>query len=454
MTRFFLLYPFRWLRRLFRRQRRALFKTIVNTFVFGATRTGKTVCTGRTLISTLVKPRVGFLGLCVKVNEGDNLVSTLSRSCPREQVIHVTPGSKWTFDPLSAYYALKGASATEAAKMLVELSEMAGRFQGKPSEPFWAIGTQRCLYYSLCILEIAFTRPTTAQLYQFLTCLPDVTDMKREKVGDEIRPSRFDLSFAGRTAKLAIDKVPPSRADEFMRAWDWLTQEWPAVPDRTRSGFQQGAIQAAFPFMQAPVADLCKGNTLGLELLNQGYKIILDVPVLRWGLPALLWQGAVRYITDLAMLDRPRTATPVIKYCDEYQWLAMPAHDARVATVSSESRYTHCFLAQSVQTMLDALGGTDQARAQMDSILGNSVLKIFHWTDCEHTQKLMAQLSGQMKEFMASSGGGDAANYLKPEWGQQLKRAGLPHGYSESLVIEAGKPARIEQIPMILFKEK
>ncbi len=463
-------------------------RSVASTFVFGATRVGKTSAYGRwfNLLGLAPptrrrRPKAGMLGLTVKVSEGENLARTALMVRPPGDVVHVKPGSNHTCDILAAYCGLKGASAAECANMFGSLAELAARYNKRPEESFWAFGRQRVLYFVLVLLIAVFTRPSTSQLYRFLVELPtSVKDFEKKDDGT----SKYSESFCGQVARAALqaalgDGFPPEKRNEVTNALLWLSGEWATIPEKTRESYRQTCLNVVFPFTQEPVASLCAGNTFGPELIDRDGKVlILDVPVIRYGLPALLYQGAFRYICDLYMLDRTRNARVVYKYVDEYQYLAMPEWDGKVATVCAESNYFHCYMTQSVSTVLESLGGTPLAREQLNSILGNSVCKAFFWTDDEATQKLMAHLSGQHKELMMSGGGGDAGSYdpfldatgrhrptahvhfseswapvFRPEWAMGLLRGGRPHFACEALLVVAGEPPRVERIPQILLPE-
>jgi hypothetical protein len=467
----------------------------VHTLVFGPSRVGKTTAIGRWLNTLWLRPppaprkwlgrfrkrdpprpAVGMAGFCVKVGEGHNLVRTALAVRPPEDVIWVQPGPRnpWRFDPLVAYCGLRGATPAGATDMMNELADLAGRFNQRPEESFWALGRMRVLYFCLVTLIGAFRRPRVEQLYRFLTELP-ASPKAFERVDGQ--PSAYERSFCGRVMRQAIAEADDALVAELTRAKAWLTEEWAAIPDKTRESYRQSCLNVVFPYTQEPIASLCGGDTLSLDrIADGGQVVVLDVPVLRFGLPAVLYQGAFKYLLDRHMTDRPDDARPVYAFVDEYQWLAMPRNDVRTATIAAQSRYHHCYLTQSVQTLLEAFGGTPQAQAQLDSLLSNSLVKAFHWTDDHRDQQLMAQLSGQTKRLMLSGNGGDPTAYdpwadalgthrgaasvqfseawepvFRPEHALTLQRGGPPRFACDVLLFEAGAAPRIERIPQLLF---
>lgn len=406
-----------------------------NTFLLGATRSGKTTSSGRALFREWMRerpppprgwflrpppprpPPPGLLGLTVKANEADNLVE-MARLAGREaDVVRVSPGGKWAGCPLAALMRLPGMSAASAAKLLTELARITGGNAGKESELFWAQSRQRHFHFALVLLWAAFATPRLADLYRFVTSLPYGTEDAAGKGG-------FRSGLAAKAVVLAANGARKDDA-EVAHAVAWVLEEWPCTHDKLRESYRQDMLSVVFPAMQEPVASLLAGDSLRPGLLDDGAVVILDLPTLKFGASGALFQSLWGCVFDLAMVGRPRTARTVMKWVDEVQWLLLPDWSTRIATVSSEARYFHVYMSQTLPTLYAALGG-ESAKDQVASLLSNSPLKVWHWNDCPATGEYASRMVGQYKGQAFSGGSGaEAYDLFEDLAGRHRPKAGV-----------------------------
>lgn len=463
----------------------------VNTVVLGDTRSGKTSATARQLLTRWLRPTpapvagrrlrfwkrpaaptpakpAGLLALCVKPSDAANYQATLALADRAADSVVVAPGGPWMCDPLAAYFALPGSSPAGAAKLVGTLATLADRNDGKGGDPFWQQAGETLNYYALVALA-SVGKPKFGELYAFLRSMP---------FGNEdIAAGTFQSGFAGRVMARAVANPSPKHASAMPAVIEYVTRTWPSMPDKMRESVRQVALSAAFPFSVPPVSELCAGDTLTPHLADAGKCIILDVPVLRFGTPGLLWQSAFRMVTDLTMLDRdPTTASNVIVLMDEFQWLALPDWDLKVATVCSESKYFGVRLAQTLPVLYAALGTAQQAEHQVAGLLANAPLKVGHYTGCPVTQKYFSELVGQSKQFLlggsVSNDGYDLVADLagtrrpaaglsfheqwhpkfRPERMTTFRRGGPDNEWTtDALVAVAGREPAVEAIPQLIL---
>ncbi len=148
------------------------------------------------------------------------------------------------------------------------------------------------------------------------------------------------------------------------------------------------------------------------RLAEDGKIVVMGVPVLEGGFPAMLIQGIVRYNFQRALLRRDiqESPRPVFIEADEFQ-SSLSSMDQDFFALSRAFRVINICLTQNIPNLYAALGGEQRGKAQVDSILGNLNTKILMANSCSITNNFASSLLGTCRRYrfgtsVTSSGNG------------------------------------------------
>lgn len=465
-----------------------------HTTILGQTRSGKTSSSGRQLMLAWLSPRApppqgfmdrlwgrpppparpppGFLGCVVKPDEGDNLCRTLKLAGRENDVVRVTVGGPWHCDPLHAYMGFRGRSVAQAANLIGQLSTVVSRGNrgGDGENGFWRMEGEQLLYVTVGALAAALDRPTMRQVLDFLSALP---------TPESVKSGSIRKTFYHRVMQAGGVRGGGAFPREFETAVQYFTGRWLRMPDKTRESITPHAVQLVFPFCVSPIAELCEGaQALHPSILTEGACVILDVSILRYGLPALMYQCMMKMLCDVFLMDHAAGQANVIAWQDEYPWMCIPQWDLKVQTTAAEAGYVQVKLFQTIPVLIDSVGGPHPEQF-CAGLLANSALVLTHAvSNCTMTQELMSRRCGDRKQLMFSaSGGGQPYDLFGDLTGQRnpscqvsfseqyqpnvrphelsrLRTGGPDNGWvCDALCMQTGKPHQWVSVPQVIFQE-
>jgi type IV secretory pathway TraG/TraD family ATPase VirD4 len=174
---------------------------------------------------------------------------------------------------------------------------------------------------------------------------------------------------------------------------------------------------------------LCGETTVAPEFVQNGGILILGTPVLEFGLAGAMIQGIVKYSFQRALMRRNVTSSPrpVIFFADECQ-LFINSFDQEFLAACRSFRCINVCLTQNIPNLHAALGGEHRARSQVESILGNLNLKIWHANGDPVTNDWASNAIGASMQYRLSANTThDGANWWSPmgSWPTPQISAGL-----------------------------
>lgn len=217
--------------------------------------------------------------------------------------------------------------------------------------------------------------------------------------------------------------------NSFNLVEDYFTNILPSMGSRTKSIVTESFMGLAEPFLTGMLRRHFAGATnIYPEWTYQHQKIIildfsikeyLDAGIIAQSLFKLLFQQAVeRRNTD----EYP---TPVFLWCDEAQYFVNP-YDQIFLTTARSSRTATVFLSQNISNYFAMMGSGEDAKARVDSLMGNLSTKIFHANSDAVTNQYASTLIGSSKEVMATSNIQHQAFSLKDNYTQGSTTQYLP----------------------------
>lgn len=388
---------------------------VEGTFILGATGSGKTSGSGRTLALTMLEAGFGGLVLTAKADER-KVWEEYCREAGRlnDLVIFGPLAQPPRFNFLDHEMTRKGAGAglTEnVVSLLTTVLEVAERESGKgggrEDEGFFKRANRQLCRNVVDLLALAHGRITVPDLYRVAISAPTSLEQKQSA---EWKASSFCYHCLQKA-----DKVPKSTRQlaDFEIVADYFLVEFPAMGEKLR-----GSILSTFTSMvdvlnRGVLRELFSGDTtITPEAIPDGKIVLIDLPVKEFaevGLFAqVLWKHAFQRSIERRNVDEsPR---PVFLWADEAQHF-VTSYDMQFQTTCRAARVATVYLTQNVSNFYAALGGDQKAHAEAASLFANLNTKIFHAQADPVTNEWASTIIGRSRQFMANA----STSYSKEE---------------------------------------
>ncbi len=381
-------------------------------FCVGATGSGKTTGSGRTLAKAFLRAGFGGLVLTAKVDEAD-LWREYCEECGRtDSLVFIGPDHPECFNFLDYEVNRPGTGAgltPNITAIFMNILEVAERKSGNAAsgDVYWMRTLQQMCNCAIEILIIARGTVTVPDLYEFIMSAA----LSAEQVHDP-QWQENSLCYQCIMTGESKPKTKTQARDFELSARYWL-REMPTLAEKTRSIIQSTFTSLADCFMRGLMGDLfCTQTTWVPELTTHGVITVLDMPPKEYGEVGQFGQVAVKYLWQKAMERRDVRANPrpVFLWADEAH-LFTTKHDATFQTTARSARVATVMLTQSLANLYAVAPG-DQGRHQMDTLLGCLSTKIVHASNCTVTNEWMAKLIGRDRQWRGSfsSGGGNRSD--------------------------------------------
>lgn len=365
--------------------------------IFGATGSGKTSGSGRTLRQIFLRRGYGFVVLCVKPGEADDWVADATRAGRAADVIRFGHGQPWRFNPLAYSAAIPGGSGRDPFNLaslidrICEFAEMGDvQFNGGENAYF-----QRAKKEEITRLVVplfaAWGDLSVDRILEFIASAPTMVD----QIAD---PEWRKRSFCYQTLVKAVeDPAMPGLEPHDVRAFAtyWL-KFMPTLDPKTRSNITSTLTSALLPFTGGLLRELfCTTTNVVPEMTREGAILIIDLPVKVYREAGIVGNLIWKYLAQL-MLERTAddpNARPVVLWADESQCLT-GKYDAEFQSTARSSKAITVNITQNLPGYYAMLPARD-ARAATDALLGNFQTKIFHQNTDPTTNQYAAELIGK-----------------------------------------------------------
>jgi type IV secretory pathway TraG/TraD family ATPase VirD4 len=371
-----------------------------NTLCVGATGAGKTTGPGRMIAESALKNGYGMLVLMAK--DDREFWKTLCRRTGRSRdLILFGPKEPWRFNFID-YEMTRGGSGAGLTENIVslfstvlEMSERnTGSGGGRDDESYWRRACRQLCRNLVDLLMLATGRMSIPDLYRLVISAPSSLEQMRS---DSWKKSSFCfhcLTEAERRPKT------PSQARDFETVADFFMAEFPELSEKTRSIIVSTFSSMVDVLNRGILRDLFCGETnITPEAIEDGYVVLVDLPVKQFGEVGLFAQAIWKYMFQVAIERRNvrRSPRPVMLFADEAQF-TVSSNDMQFLSTCRASRVATVYLTQNISNFYAALGGEQKARAEADSLFGNLNLKIFCANGDPVTNEWAANLIGRTRQ--------------------------------------------------------
>ncbi len=391
---------------------------VEGTLILGATGSGKTTASGRTLALTMLN--CGFGGLVLTAKPGERAIwETYCREADRlDDLVVFGPDEKHRFNFLDHELNRKGGGAGLTENIVGLLStvlEVAERNTtgggGREDEGYWKRANRQLCRNVVDLLALAKGRITIPELYRVVVSAPTSLPFSQEW-----RATSFCMQCLAEADQRS--KSARQLAD-FEIVADYFLLEFPALSDKTRSVIVSTFTSMVDVLNRGILRELFSGQTnITPEAAQDGKVILIDLPVKEYAeigqFAQVLWKHAFQ--RSIERRDVAQNGRPCFVFVDEAQHF-VTAYDMQFQTTCRAVRVATVLLSQNYSNFIAALGGGEQGRAETDSLLANLNTKILHANGDPVTNEWAASLIGRSRQFLAS---GNTSHDADDEWSASL----------------------------------
>lgn len=397
------------------------------TQIFGATGSGKTSGSGKSIAKAFLQSGFGGLVLTAKPDERQLWERYCAEMGCSDSLIIVSPetGFKFNFLDYEMNRPGSGGGLTEnLVNLFYNILEIAEQKGGGSGDPYWERAVKQMLRNTIDLISIAKGTISVMDMYEVITSAP--------LNFDEVQDRQWqDSSYCFELIKTAehTPKSESKKRDLDFTARYWLN-EFPNISDRTRSIIISSFTSMADCFLRGVLRDMfCEETNFFPELTHQGAIILLDLPIKEYNELGQYAQVLFKYIWQQTaerrnVHENPR---PIFLWADESQNF-ITSYDQTFQTTARSSRACTVYLTQNLPNYITALSGGREAKAKVDAFMGNLQTKIFHANGDSITNTWAAELiskNWQYRNNMNASTSDNGKSFFPEVTGKQ-------HGIGQS----------------------
>ena len=385
-----------------KRDHHAIANACAGVVCFGATGSGKSSGPGEAIARAHLL--AGFSGMffAAKISDTRDALELCRQTGRLGDVVPFGPKHPARFNFLDFERSRKGSGGGQTmniVNLLLEVSqirERGGKGGGGGDQEFFSNAKKQILNAAVDVLAMGHDRIGVPEIYKLILSAPTSMDMVRSQ-GWRDNSFLFKCLQAGdKREKSSIQK------HDFELAADYWLTEYPQQSDRTRTSITSTVTGVLDTFQRGYARELMCGDTnITPEHICEDGKILIHTMDLKDNDEAgALVQVTWKYMLQKAVerRDVSRHPRPVFFHMDEFQNY-ITAGDSNFATTCRSSRAALTLLTQNLPTLYKSLGSGDQAKQDVDSLLGNCNLKIFCANGCSTTNLWAAEMIGKASMF-------------------------------------------------------
>lgn len=413
-------------------------------FIIGATGSGKSSTSGKTVAKTFLQEGMGGLVLTAKSSDvafWEKLAAATGRA---DDLIIFSPDSGHYFDPI-AYEWQAARNIESIVEVFDTLLSLEQKKEGSAESRFWTNATHELVRICTRMLDIANEPLSIANFYKLITSFP--TFPKENETAEW-----QDTSHAAGVINLIRERQDELGIDEWEDldiATRYALEKWPAMSDRTRPDILATFSGLASKMLFNPMARIFNSGkcTITPEMTREGKIIVVDWPILRWNETGRLVNCLLKLIFQRAWLREP--GPPCYLYADECQLFILPkGRDNAFQQVCRSFNVATVYLTQNIAQIAEAMG-EDQIGPKTKGWLANLVTKICHAQSCFDTNTYMANCIGREYRYLnsvnvaqgqSSLGRNEHLAYkLEPAFFTTLAKPDTRNPIAEAVVYQGGK---------------
>lgn len=373
------------------------------TLILGATGSGKSTCSGRTLAKAMLAKQFGGMILTTKPGEGREWGMFCDSVNRQDQVRWIRLGGPLKLNLLAYETQRLGAGAHLTENLVgffrVLLSVMGQRHGQRANEGFWQNAGNQLLRNLLDVFLISKSPLSLDRLADFVSAAPT------KKLDDDEAWREIPL-FGDVLATAQSNATDPKDQRAFEKAKSYWLVDYPTLAPETRSCVTFGFKAMLDVLRSREIYELlCSETSITPDCTFNGHIMILDIPVKDYGDAGVLVQCAFKYLFQRAVerrKDMGNQTRPVFLFIDEAQNF-FTEYDTVFQQTARSSRVATVLLSQNVNNFYAHLGGDHNARYLFDSLAGNLNTKIFHANGDTLTNEWASKMLGTWDRPVTSS---------------------------------------------------
>jgi hypothetical protein len=394
--------------------------------VQGASGSGKSSGVGFQLGNSLIEDR-GISGLILSSKPGEDCEfwkRLFARRGRANDLLIVAPDHPHHFNWLD-YEIQSGADARELANLITTVGETLRRGEGssKPQDPFFTVASERMIQLAVEALRLATGRVDAFDLQRFINGMAINSDqLKSPEWRKGFHCKTLEAAYLA--AKTDIEK---SDMEQCLEAF---LNEYVNLNDRTRSSITTQVNQLLSVFTSGIVRKIVSGKTtISPRVLEEGYWILVDMPVSRWGASGQFVNAAWKLAVQRHVLRR--VAKPesriIVTWVDEFQ-NHLNSFDSQYLAECRSHRGCMVVLTQSLHSYYSALNGSHAAEHAANALLTNFAHRIFTALGDAKSAQWASDLCGRSRQILI---GGSMAQ--DDPWDVLMGRSKYTGNFSEHM---------------------
>jgi hypothetical protein len=373
--------------------------------------------------------RAGFGGVfhAVKSDDAALALEWCRHTGRLDDVILFGPKHPCRFNFLDYEYSRTGDGAGLTDNLvdhLLNVSEIRDRKSGGgggggggENGAFFAAAKKQLLRVSIDVVTRAKGKISVNDIHKTVTSGPTSVEQFNS-------PQWREDSFCFACMAEAVRRGRGGSADKFKEDLElagsyWCT-EFPQLGDRTRSSVVSSVTGTIDTLNRGYLRQLlCDSTNFTPDMLADGKILIHDMSAMEYGEVGTMVQVVLKYAIQKAIerRDVSKSPRPVFFHLDEFQTLITSA-DSRFASTCRSARASMVLLTQTLPTVYGALGGGDQAKQEVNSLLANMNLKLFCANSDPETCEFASKLVGKVRTFTVNASRQRSNDYSGPSPGQ------------------------------------
>jgi hypothetical protein len=379
---------------------------VEGTLVLGATGSGKSSGPGQAMIEAFLSSGFGGLVLTAKQGEREAWEAHCRRYGRESDLIVFGSSERWRYNYLDRELNRPGSGAGHTENIVnlfttvLEVAERnSGQGSGRGDEAYWRRANRQLCRNAVDLLAVAKGRVSVPDLYRLIVSAPTSIEQIRS---DDWRKSSFCFQCLGEA-----DKRPKSarQQSDFALVADYFMLEFPGLSDKTRSVIVSTFTSMVDVLNRGLLRELfCEDSNTSPEAIEDGKIVLVDLPVKDFAeigqFAQVIWKYSFQ--RSIERRDVGRNPRPVFLWQDEGQFF-VTSYDQQFQTTCRSSRVATVVLTQNVSNFYAALGGSDQGRAEADSLFANLNTKFFCANSDPVTNEWGASLIGRTRQFFVNA---------------------------------------------------
>jgi TraM recognition site of TraD and TraG len=422
---------------------------VEGTLILGATGSGKSSGSGRTIALSFLRSGFGGLVLTAKKDERQLWESYCAEAGRLNDLVVFGPNEPWRYNFLDAELQHQGAGAglteniVNLFSTVAEIAERGnGQGGGREGEKYWRLASRQLVRNAVDLSVFATGRVSVPDLYRLVISAPTSQEQKNS---EQWKAESFCFQCLAKA-----DKAPksPSQQADFEIVADYFLVEYPQLSEKTRSVVVSTFTSMVDVLNRGVLRQLfCTTTNLAPAATEEGKIILIDLPVKEYrevGLFAqVLWKYAFQRSAERR--DAQANPRPIFMWADEAQNF-LTSDDMLFQTTCRSSRVATVLLSQNISNFYATLGGNEKARVEADSLFANLNTKILHANGDAVSNEWASRLIGRCRQyFLNASSSEQATNDFLGMWPGGDEPAHNNSGISESYEFEV-QPAAFTKL--------